>query len=109
MQALLARYHVRKGKGDLVESALGEMAEMVKRDEPQCSTYRAARSTENPDMFVLYEEYQDEAALLAHRETPHFRSLIEDTIVPLLEKREREILQPVLPPERAGDNAGAGA
>lgn len=105
MQGLLARYHVREGQGDLVESALQEMAEAVKRDEPQCLIYRAARSTENPDLFVLYEEYEDEAALLAHRETPHFRSLIEGTIVPLLESREREFLQPVLPSE--GSGAGA--
>ncbi len=95
MQALLARYHVRKGQGDLVERTLGEMAKAVEREEPQCLIYRAARSTEDHDSFVLYEEYEDEAALVAHRETPHFRSLIEGTIVPLLESREREILRPI--------------
>ena len=46
-------------------------------------------------MFVLYEEYEDEAALLAHRETPHFKELIEGVIVPKLASREREILIPV--------------
>jgi (4S)-4-hydroxy-5-phosphonooxypentane-2,3-dione isomerase len=96
MRALLARYHVQEGKGDAVEEALREMGEVVKRDEPRCSTYRAARSTEDADIFVLYEEYEDEAALLAHRETPHFRELIEGRIVPLLVSREREILVPVL-------------
>jgi autoinducer 2-degrading protein len=105
MQALLARYHVREGNGDLVERALQEMGEAVERGEPLCSTYRAARSTEDSDVFVLYEEYEDEAALLAHRETPHFKSLIEGTIVPLLESREREILVPVI----RRDDAGAGA
>jgi (4S)-4-hydroxy-5-phosphonooxypentane-2,3-dione isomerase len=99
MQALLARYHVKKGQGDLVEDALQEMAIAVKRDEPACLTYRASRSTEDSDVFVLYEEYEDEAALLAHRETPHFGELIEGRIVPLLESREREVLVPVLPPE----------
>jgi autoinducer 2-degrading protein len=109
MQALLARYHVRKGQGDLVEGTLRKMAEAVKRDERACLIYRASRSTEDTDVFVLYEEYEDEAALLAHRETPHFRALIEGTIGPLLESREREILLPVLPRLDAGDNAGAGA
>jgi (4S)-4-hydroxy-5-phosphonooxypentane-2,3-dione isomerase len=107
MQALLARYRVREGKGDSVEKALQEMGEAVRRDEPRCLTYRAARSTEDPDVFVLYEEYEDEAALLAHRETPHFQALIEGTIVPLLESREREILVPVL--ARTGGDSGAGA
>lgn len=105
MQALLARYHVRKGQGDLVERTLGEMAKAVERDEPRCLIYRAARSTEDQDIFVLYEEYEDEEALLSHRETPHFRSLIEGTIVPLLESREREILRPVI----ASKDQGTGA
>jgi len=105
MQALLARYHVRQGNGDAVVRALREMGEAVRRDEPRCLIYRAARSNEDPDTFVLYEEYEDEAALLAHRETPHFKSLIEDTVVPLLASREREILVPVLGP--AGGAAGA--
>lgn len=104
MQALLARYHAKKGQGALVERALQEMAAAVKRDEPVCLTYHAARSAEDSDVFVLYEEYEDEAALLAHRETPHFKALIEGTIVPLLESREREILVPVL----AGANGDAG-
>jgi autoinducer 2-degrading protein len=107
MRALLARYHVQAGKGDSVEEALREMGEAVQRDEPRCSTYRAARSTEDPDVFVLYEEYEDEAALLAHRETPHFRELVEGRIVPLLVSREREVLVPVLNRDAgaAGDEA----
>ena len=48
-------------------------------------------------MFVLYEEYVDEAALLAHRETPHFRALIEGIVVPALISREREVLVPITP------------
>lgn len=96
MRALLARYHTEPGNDDAVATALREMAEAVDRDEPACVTYHAARSIEEPGVFVLYEEYVDEAALLAHRETPHFKALIEGTIVPLLASREREILIPVV-------------
>ena len=95
MRALLARYRAEPGNGDVVEETLRAMASAVDRDEPACLTYRAARSTEDPDMFVLYEEYEDEAALLAHRETPHFKALIEGVIVPKLAAREREILIPI--------------
>lgn len=97
MRTLLARYRVEQGRGDVVEAALQKMAAAVARDEPGCVLYRAARSVEEPDVFVLYEEYVDEAALLAHRETPHFRELIEGTVVPMLTSREREILVPVTP------------
>jgi (4S)-4-hydroxy-5-phosphonooxypentane-2,3-dione isomerase len=38
---------------------------------------------------MLYEHYVDQAALDAHRATPHFKEIIEGTIIPMLEKRER--------------------
>jgi quinol monooxygenase YgiN len=98
MRTLLARYRVAPGHADAVEETLQMMAVAVGRDEPGCLLYRAARSVEEPDVFVLYEEYVDEAALLAHRDTPHFREYIEGTVVPLLSSREREVLVPVTPP-----------
>jgi autoinducer 2-degrading protein len=104
MRALLARYTAREGQGELVERTLRAMAEAVRREEKGCLIYRAARSIENPEVFVLYEEYESEAALLAHRETPHFRDLIEGTIVPELESRERELLVPVLAASDASEN-----
>ena len=99
MRTMLARYRAQPGHGDAVEATLQTMAVAVARDEPGCVLYRAARSVEEPDVFVLYEEYVDEAALLAHRETPHFRALIEDTVIPVLISREREVLVPVTPGE----------
>jgi quinol monooxygenase YgiN len=96
MRTLLARYRVRPGEAKVVTEALRRMAVAVREAEPACVVYRASRSMDDPDVFVLYEEYVDEDALLAHRETPHFRELIEETVVPRLESREREILVPVL-------------
>jgi autoinducer 2-degrading protein len=96
MRTLLARYRAKPGRGDVVEAALQRMAVEVARSEPSCLVYRASRSLEDPDVFVLYEEYVDEDALVAHRETPHFRELVEGTIVPVLETREREVLAPIL-------------
>jgi quinol monooxygenase YgiN len=37
---------------------------------------------------VLHEQYTDEAAFQAHRQTRHFREYIEQSLVPLLIKRE---------------------
>jgi autoinducer 2-degrading protein len=91
MIVLVAKYHVKQGQGDAVEAALKQMAPLVAAHEPGCKLYHANRSTETPDLFLLYEHYADEAALAAHRETPHFKSIIEGKIVPLLDKREREL------------------
>lgn len=95
MRVLVARYRVRPGHGDEVEDLLVRMGEAVAGDEPGCLLYRAIRLVDDPDGFVLYEEYEDQAALEAHRETPHFRELIEGGVVPLLDGREREVGEPV--------------
>ena len=96
MVTLVARYYVKTGQGNRVAAALREMAPLVKEHESGCLLYHAHRARENPDLFILYEQYQDGAALEAHRETPHFKRLIEGTIVPLLDKRERELCDPVV-------------
>jgi len=88
---LVAKYHVKPGSGDTIQDALTRMAPLVAAGEPGCRLYHVARSNDNPDLFLLYEHYTDEAALAAHRETPHYREIVEGTIVPLLEKREREV------------------
>jgi (4S)-4-hydroxy-5-phosphonooxypentane-2,3-dione isomerase len=96
MIVLVARYIVKPGRGDDVEAALRRMAPLVKASEPGCSLYHANRSTENRDLFLLYEHYTDQAALETHRNTPHFKEIIEGTIVPLLERREREFYELVV-------------
>jgi autoinducer 2-degrading protein len=91
MLVLAAYYHGKPGQGDAIEAALKQMAPLVKMQEPGCTLYQVARSQDNPDGFLLIEQYADEAALLAHRETPHFKAIIEGTIVPLLAQRERQL------------------
>ncbi|MBV9789958.1 MAG: antibiotic biosynthesis monooxygenase [Chloroflexi bacterium] len=91
MIVLAAHYQGKSGQGDAIEAALRRMAPLVKEHEPGCTLYQAARSQEHPDQFLLYEHYVDEAALLAHRETAHFKEVIEGTILPLVEQRERQI------------------
>ena len=89
MIVLVASYFGLPGQGDAIEESLKQMAEEVRRSEPGCIVYHACRSKENADFFLLYEHYEDQAALDAHRATPHFQNIIEGSIVPLLEKRER--------------------
>jgi quinol monooxygenase YgiN len=93
---LVAKYTVKAGQGDVVEAALRRMAPLVKAGEPGCTLYHANRSSENPNLFLLYEHYTDLAALEAHRVTPHFKEIIEGTIVPLLDARQRELYASVV-------------
>lgn len=92
MIVLMAKYFARPGMGDRVEEALRRMIPLARQEEG-CALYKVARSTENRDVFLLYEIYKTEQALLAHRETPHYKSIVEQEILPLLEKRERETFE----------------
>jgi quinol monooxygenase YgiN len=91
MVVLVAKYFCKPGKGNEVEKYLKEMKPLVEKNEKGCVVYYANRSNDNKDLFLLYEQYVDQNALEAHRETPHFKEIIEGKIMPLLEKREREV------------------
>lgn len=93
---LIARYHVVPGNAPLVEATLRKMAERVKADEPACLLYNANVDPQNENLFCLYEVYENEDAVAAHRDTPHFKEFIEGIIVPVLEKRERELYNLVI-------------
>lgn len=96
MIVLAAKYFVKAGHGEEVAAALERMAPLVKAGESGCTLYHVNRSIENGDEFLLYEHYVDEAALQAHRVTPHFKEIIEGIIVPMLDKRERELYHSVV-------------
>jgi quinol monooxygenase YgiN len=87
---LIARYVVQSGQANVVESALARMAQAVAAGEPGCLVYDVNVSVDDPNVYCLYEVYQDEDALTAHRETPHFKEIVEGIILPLLERRDRE-------------------
>lgn len=42
------------------------------RAEPGCVSYIPHRVESEPDTVVIYEQYRDQAALDAHRASPHF-------------------------------------
>lgn len=93
---LIARYYVQPGKAAIVEEALSRMAARVAADEPACVLYNASVSVDDENVYCLYEVYEDEAGLLAHRETAHFKEIIEGEVVPVLERREREVYRRIL-------------
>lgn len=93
---LIARYYVKPGNSATVREALEKMSVRVKSDEPACLLYNANIDPTNENLYCLYEVYKDEASIAAHRETPHFKEIIEGIIVPLLENRERELYSQVI-------------
>jgi autoinducer 2-degrading protein len=86
VEIVVARYRAAEGRGDAVAAALARHR-AESRAERGCLQFDANRSTEDPDVFLLYERYVDEAAFDEHRRTAHFRRNIEETVAPLLAER----------------------
>jgi quinol monooxygenase YgiN len=85
---LIARMKTRDGEQDRA-AELVERLTAASRTEPGNIHYIPHRDPEDPRVFVLYEQYTDEAAFKAHGETEHFQSIGVGELFPLMEERER--------------------
>jgi len=65
------------------------------RQEPGCLMYAGHQSTEDPRKFLLYEQYKNEAALQAHRTSPHFRQYVVGGLDAIVEHRSRELFRSI--------------
>ena len=54
------------------KASLGDAQGSVK-DEPECYRFDILQANADPNRFHLYEVYADEAALEAHRDSPHYK------------------------------------
>jgi quinol monooxygenase YgiN len=74
---VVAKIRAAKGKGDALAALLTEQCAAIRKAEPGCLAYRLHRSAKDPELFLFYEIYRDEAALDAHRKAPHLAAYRE--------------------------------
>jgi quinol monooxygenase YgiN len=91
---VIARWTAQPGNEEGVRRALAALAR-PSRAEPGCRAYRVLRSNDDPRVFLIYEEYADEAAYEAHAASDHFRRHGLEEGIPLLETRERSYYTPI--------------
>ena len=85
---IVARWRAREGEGEKVEAIVRELVPAC-RQEPGVLQFVSHRSLDNPNEFLLYEEYKGEQDFLDHQQTSHFKTLVVGSAIPLLEHRER--------------------
>ena len=82
---------------------IGEFVDATRRNhegsvaEPGCLRFDVVQDTEDPGHFMLYEVYEDQTAVDAHRGTEHYarwRDAVEDL---LTEPRTRVLYRSVFP------------
>jgi quinol monooxygenase YgiN len=91
---VIARYTLAPGNEDEVLALLPQLAAAT-REEPGNLGFEIYRGTEDPNAVILLERYASREAFAAHRESAHFKELVLNTIVPLLESRVFELYEAV--------------
>jgi quinol monooxygenase YgiN len=88
-----AKWTAEEGKEGRLAQICEEMTE-PSRAEPANLFYQAHRAPDDPRLFYLYEQYEDEAGYEAHMASEHFTRLVKEEAIPnILESREREFYE----------------
>ena len=77
----------REQVGELLRSLA-----LASRQEPGCRVYVPHRVEGDPDTVLIYEQYVDQKALAAHRDSEHFKKLAVAGIYQKMRERSVENL-----------------
>ncbi|MEU3017126.1 MULTISPECIES: putative quinol monooxygenase [unclassified Nocardiopsis] len=70
--ALVISIRTLPGRREAFLAGISRNAAHALRDEPGCLRFDVVGDPEDPDSFWVYEVFANEAALDAHRRSPHF-------------------------------------
>jgi (4S)-4-hydroxy-5-phosphonooxypentane-2,3-dione isomerase len=76
-------------------------AEHSEKDEPGCLRFDVVQDQDDPNRFYYYEVYKNEAALEAHRQSPHFKLYAEKVQAWLAAPPERRFGKNLIPADDA--------
>ena len=65
------------------------------RKEPGNRMFIVHRHTSEPQRFFIYEQYDDDAALDAHRSTPYFQQIVKSDLPQLADRIEGNLYEPL--------------
>ncbi|PYS35112.1 MAG: antibiotic biosynthesis monooxygenase [Acidobacteria bacterium] len=94
MLILVVRVTITAGHEQEVAESFRQLQEETRR-EPGCIAYVVQRSRENPRVYMIYEQYKDQAALEAHRNSPHFKQYATNGFYRFVEERRAEFFDPI--------------
>ena len=89
VHVIVATWRAKQGKADEIADIVARLAATCRQQEAGVVSFIANRSKEDPNEFLLYEQYVDEAAFAAHQQTAHFKELVLERALDLLDQRVR--------------------
>lgn len=91
---VIATWVAKDSRADDVAEVISNLAPLS-RLEPGCVVYRPVQATDDPHVFVIYEEYVDQRAYEDHAASKHFQHFAVGLGFPLLESRTRVFGEPL--------------
>ncbi len=73
MYSIIVKTQLKPGVREQFLDAMLKNATASVANEPGCIVFDVLEDRAEADLFHLYEIYADEAALAAHKETPHYK------------------------------------
>ena len=93
---VLATWTAKDGEQNAVADLIKTMVPLS-RAEPGNLRYDAQVSADDPHVFVIYEQYADEDAFSAHRNSEHFQQYVVGDVLARLESRTVRFFDPLEP------------
>jgi autoinducer 2-degrading protein len=99
MHVVCIHVHVKpENRGAFVEASLENARNTV--EEPGNLRFDVIQQVDDPNRFLLYEVYRDEAGMKAHKETAHYARW-RDAVGPWMAEERRGVRHVSLFPETA--------
>ncbi len=95
MMTFLARMKVKKGKEAEFVRLARALTEKVRANEPETTAYEFFKLRDDPLGYAVFEQFVNEEAEEAHRNTPHFKEIATDLIECIDGTYVREFLDPL--------------
>ncbi len=76
-------------------AAIFEKLTAESRQEPGCRMYQVHKHKTDPRRFFIYEQYNDDAALEAHRTSPHFLQFGKKDLPKIADRTEGHLFEPL--------------
>jgi quinol monooxygenase YgiN len=90
MIVLTVQWLANIGEEDKVKEIFQKLAEAT-RKEAGCKLYLVHQHRDNRRRFFLYEQYDSDAALQSHRDSPHFQTYGMQQLPELAKRIEGEL------------------
>lgn len=94
MVVLAVTWVAKVGQEAAVEEVLTKLTAEA-RKEPGCAMFQVHRLRTDPRRFFIYEQYKEDAALEAHRNTPHFLQYARKDLPKIADRVEGRLYDPL--------------